>query len=216
MWDLNHAERRALAASLVLVGLAGIGRSWWVPRPAELAWGDLQVAAAPIDAVDRALAAEARAQTPLGPEERVDVNAAGSGELRRLPGVGPQLAEAIVRERATRPFVTPADLERVPGIGPVTRGRLEPHVSVGAAPTGTAGVRVASSGDGRCGGGRVDLNRATVEELQGLPGIGPALAGRIAALRTERGRFSRPEDITAVHGIGPRSLARLLPGICAR
>jgi len=214
VWDLNRAERRAVAASLVLVGLAGVGRSWWAPRPADLRWRDLAPSTAPLDAVERALAAEARSQTPLGAGERIDLNAAGPEELRRLPGVGPGLAEAIVRERALRPFAAAQDLERVPGIGPVTRRRLEPHVDVrpGASPArGSAGRSL----EAPCGAGRLDLNRATAAELEALPGIGPALAARLVSLRSDRGRFARPEDITAVRGIGPRSLERLLPRICA-
>lgn len=216
MWDLNHAERRALAASLVIVGLAGVGRSWWAPRPADLAWGDLAPSSAPLDAVERALATEARAQTPLAPGERIDVNTAGPDELRRLPGVGPELAEAIVRERGARPFTTPSELERVAGIGPVTRRRLEPHVTVGVVAARGAPPGASVTDGGRCGGGRIDLNGATASELEALPGIGPALASRIVTHRSERGRFARPEELTAVRGIGPRSLERLLPRICAR
>lgn len=218
MWDLNRAERRALAASLFLVGLAAIGRSWWTPRPADIAWGDLAPSPAPLGDVERALAAESRAQTPLAPDERIDVNAAGPDELRRLPGVGPELAAAIVRERGSRPFAVAADLERVPGIGPVTRSRLEPHVAVGRVATpgpGPGGASGASPAGVACGEGQVDVNRATAAELERLPGIGPALAARIVALRSESGRFARPEDLTAVRGIGPRSIERLLPGICA-
>jgi len=216
VWDLNRAERRALSASLLLVGLAGIGRVWWTPRPAELAWHDLEASAPPLDAVERALAAEVRAQTPLGQDERIDVNSAGLDELRRLPGVGPEVAAAIVREREEGPFVSAADLERVPGIGPVTRRRLESHLALGDAPglprtgPGSGG----SPGSAACGAGRVDVNHAGAEELEALPGIGPALAARLVALRTERGRLARPQDITAVRGIGPRALERLLPRIC--
>jgi competence protein ComEA len=56
---------------------------------------------------------------------------------------------------------------------------------------------------------RVDLNHATVEELDRLPGIGPVLAARIVAQRTERGGFRRPEDLLGVRGIGPRLYDKL-------
>lgn len=59
--------------------------------------------------------------------------------------------------------------------------------------------------------GRLDLNRADSTELDLVDGIGPALASRILAERARRGGFRRPEDLLAVRGIGPRTLAKLLP-----
>lgn len=59
--------------------------------------------------------------------------------------------------------------------------------------------------------GPVDLNRATLQELDALPGIGPVLAGRIVAERARLGRFRSREDLFAVAGIGPRLFARLAP-----
>jgi competence ComEA-like helix-hairpin-helix protein len=55
----------------------------------------------------------------------------------------------------------------------------------------------------------VDLNRAGVEELDTLPGIGPVLARRIVEHRAAHGPFRRPEDLLAVRGIGPRLFERL-------
>lgn len=60
-------------------------------------------------------------------------------------------------------------------------------------------------------GGRVDLTRAGVAELDALPGIGPVLAARIVAHRERQGPFRAPEDLLAVPGIGPRLLERLRP-----
>ena len=48
----------------------------------------------------------------------------------------------------------------------------------------------------------VNINTATAEELDVLPGIGPALAGRIIAYREEHGPFTAAEDLLAVSGIG--------------
>lgn len=63
-------------------------------------------------------------------------------------------------------------------------------------------------------GGPVNVNAASMEELDTLPGIGPALAGRIIAERTQNGRFHYPEDLLCVQGIGEKTLAKLLDGIC--
>ena len=57
--------------------------------------------------------------------------------------------------------------------------------------------------------GRIDPNRASVAELVRLPGIGPALAGRIVADRSLRGPFGSAEALRRVHGIGPKTLDRI-------
>ena len=60
-------------------------------------------------------------------------------------------------------------------------------------------------------GARLDLNRASADDLELLPGVGPALARRIVAERERRGGFRSVDDVTGVKGIGPRTLARLQP-----
>jgi competence protein ComEA len=57
----------------------------------------------------------------------------------------------------------------------------------------------------------VDLNAATQAQLDALPGVGPVLAGRILAWRTEHGRFTRVDELGEVAGIGPKALERLRP-----
>lgn len=64
----------------------------------------------------------------------------------------------------------------------------------------------------------IDPNTATVDELMTLRGIGPSLARRIVAYRSARQAsaaghivFTRAEDLDAVHGIGPKTVARLRP-----
>ena len=57
--------------------------------------------------------------------------------------------------------------------------------------------------------GRIDPNSASASELERLPGIGPALAGRIVEDRGRRGAFSSPEALLRVPGIGPKILGRI-------
>jgi competence protein ComEA len=64
---------------------------------------------------------------------------------------------------------------------------------------------------GATGDGLIDLNRAGVDELEGLPGVGPVLAERIVAYRTDHGPFQAIEDLLSVSGIGERKLESLRP-----
>ena len=57
----------------------------------------------------------------------------------------------------------------------------------------------------------VDLNRATLAELDTLPGVGPRTAQRIVEYREEHGGFTRLEELMNVRGIGERTFLRLKP-----
>jgi competence protein ComEA len=66
-----------------------------------------------------------------------------------------------------------------------------------------------ASASGAQASGVVNLNAATLADLETLPGIGPALAERIIAFRTEHGGFQRVEDLLEVPGIGPKKYESL-------
>jgi competence protein ComEA len=61
---------------------------------------------------------------------------------------------------------------------------------------------------------RIDLNQASRAELLQVPGIGPALAGRIEAYRQEHGAFQTVDELIEVRGIGPATLQRVRPWLC--
>ena len=57
--------------------------------------------------------------------------------------------------------------------------------------------------------GLLDLNRATEQEFDALPGIGPQLAERIMEYRQSVGAFHSPEELRAVKGIGKKKFERI-------
>ena len=215
---LTEGETRALLASALLVLLAALGRML-VSTPAARVEPVGLSAAAGLDSVlavaESAYAESRRRRRPLAPGERIDPNTASEAELDRLPGIGPALARAIVLNRGREgPFGSLRDLERVPGLGSSILGRLARHTTL---PARAAASEARGRASGRPGGIRrrearpekPDLNRASMAELQALPGIGPVRAGDIVRYRKEHGAFRNFEDLLDVPGIGPATVERL-------
>ena len=76
-----------------------------------------------------------------------------------------------------------------------------------------AAVTGAGAADGSQSAGVVNINTATAEQLQMLPRVGPALAGRIVEFREANGAFRSIDEIIAVKGIGESSFEKLQPYI---
>lgn len=85
--------------------------------------------------------------------------------------------------------------------------------AAGAAPAHPAASAPTARRAGAAKGAPVPLdpNRAPSDSLQLLPGVGPVMAGRIVAAREQGTVFRQPEDLLAIKGIGPATLARLAP-----
>lgn len=79
----------------------------------------------------------------------------------------------------------------------------------GLGPDGTDGESLQSAGGASFARGRLNLNRATENELDGLPGVGPVLAKRIVAYRAEHGNFGSVSELQKVSGIGPSKFNEL-------
>jgi competence protein ComEA len=144
--------------------------------------------------------AESGAASPSGPDLLVHV----AGAVRR-PGLyrvasGSRVADAIQKAGGAKPI---AELDLVNLAAPVADGQqiVVPRRSTGATTAGTAEPRPVS--------GPLNLNTATLEQLDALPGVGPVTAEKILDYRSEHGSFRSVEELDAVPGIGPTRLAEL-------
>lgn len=74
----------------------------------------------------------------------------------------------------------------------------------------------AAAGPAPASHGVVNVNTATVDQLQLLPRVGPALAARIVEFRKANGAFKTVDELVAVRGIGERSLELMQPYIAVK
>jgi competence protein ComEA len=154
--------------------------------------------------------ARARATSrPAAPTTLVVVDVAGAVRrpgLYRLPQ-GSRIDDAIARAGgATRH----ADVTLVNLAAPLADGE---QVLVPASVPGMAAAAGTGS-DPAAGGGPspaspLDLNSATAEELDALPGVGPATAQKIVDYRQQHGPYRSVNDLDAIPGIGPAKIANL-------
>jgi competence protein ComEA len=121
--------------------------------------------------------------------------------LYRLEG-GARLVDAVA---AAGGFADDADDAGVNLARPISDGEQIVVPVVGQAPP------VASGSGGTAGDARVNLNTATVAELDTLPRVGPAIAQRIIDWRDANGRFAAVEDLLSVPGIGEKMLESIRP-----
>jgi len=136
-------------------------------------------------------------------ERTLTVHVAGaivSPGLYKLPE-GSRVADAIERAGGAS---SEAALDDINLAGRLTDGQkvmVPQKASVGTAP----GENVSTSGQSSL----VNVNTANADELEKLPGIGPAMAERIIEYRKKNGPFSAADDLDDVEGIGPAKLKAL-------
>jgi competence protein ComEA len=188
-------DRRAVAA-LVVIALGGVVLAGAVvlrSRPHVT-----EVPAPTVIAVGSPIPSPGIAPPPAA-ELVVDVQ----GKVRR-PGVvrlpaGARVLDALRAAGGPRPGVPTTSLNLARQLTDGEQVVLDP---AGAVAVGSATVSGAA-------GGVVNLNTASLEDLDGLPGVGPVLAQRILDWREEHGRFSAVEELQEVPGIGPSTFADL-------
>lgn len=200
---LQAMERRELFGLLAIAVLVVAGAAFWYARslPSRVS---VQLAG------DSGSRGPATGANPSSSPAVIFVYVTG---WVRHPGVyefhkGDRVIDALRVAGGARPR---ADLTSVNLAAFLTDAEQVTILEKGATQTGGAGG-LGGAGPGGSGG-LVNINTATLEELETLPGIGPAFGQRIIDYRTAHGPFRSVDDLLNVSGIGDKRLADIRPKI---
>ena len=121
---------------------------------------------------------------------------------------GPTAAADLVVVNLAAPLVDATQVF-IPRIGSTPRATLpRPHAGINLPTTGTSGGVSVGSGV-TSATGIVDINSASLADLDALPGVGPSTAQAIIDYRIANGPFASVDDLLNVRGIGPSKLAAM-------
>jgi competence protein ComEA len=155
------------------------------------------------------------APTPAGAPAASEETPTGSvvvdvaGKVRH-PGVatlpaGSRVVDAIRKAGGARPGV---DLSSLNLARVLVDGE---QILVGVAPAPGVAASASSQPGASSDGALVNLNSATLEQLDSLPGVGPVTAQKILDWRTAHGAFTSIDELLEVDGIGEKTLADMAP-----
>ena len=138
----------------------------------------------------------------------IDINSASADILVLLPGIGPAKANAIIEYRQENGFFSDTqELTNVKGIGEATLNNIREFVVCYIDNT---------EFKNKLQNELIDINIATIEQLQTLPGIGPEKSLAIIDYRQNCGPFIHIDDLMKVKGIGDATLNNIKDLICVK
>ena len=138
----------------------------------------------------------------------ININVADIETLAELPGIGPAKAQAMFEYRTQQESLSSLiELVNIKGIGKKTLAKLIPYLEMigDSAEVYAFVAEETSTSDTPLNTGtteKININSASVKQLQNLSGIGQKKAQAIIDYRNENGSFENIEEIMKVKGIG--------------
>lgn len=145
--------------------------------------------------------------------DQLNLNTATEEELMTLPGINRAVARNIVNHRkAIGRFNRVEDLALVSGVGAYKLELVRPEICVlsGEASGGSSQTSISLDSIGN-GGSFLDVNTASVFDLQGIPGLNQELAANMVERRHRRGPYRSLNELAKVRGVGKHRLALIKP-----
>ena len=194
---------RALAGivGVLVLGLLLGGLLIWRGRPVSEPVPPVQRSGPPVSAASASPTESSTSASNLVVHVAGAVRRPGLVQLR----AGARVADAVA---AAGGAARNAELASVNLARPVVDGE---QLVVLARGQGPAVAAPPAAGGPAASGAPIDLNSATLEQLDTLPGVGPVLAQRILDWRSEHGRFGSTDELREVSGIGEATFADIKP-----
>ncbi len=183
-----------------IYSIYGIDSQWVAGREGDWQWSKQQKK-------EKSFEKASTAKKPTEPEQKdrrrnqkpttpVELNSCDAGDLKQL-GFDESVAHRIIAyRRKVGPFYRKEDLYKIYHIDSQRVQRLQPALIID-----TARLPL------------LDINTASEEEFQELPGIGPSYASRITSFREALGGFDSPEQMKDVYGLPETTLIEIEPRV---
>lgn len=208
-------SRRAVLAVGVLVAVVGVLTAlWWhaaesTPVPVPVAPAGSQLSTVPGRSTPPTTGTPTTSSAPVPMSSDADIVVDVDGKvvhpgLYRLPA-GSRVYDALEAAGGVGHGVDTVSINLA---APVQDGQ---QIVVGV--PGAAGPVGPGSWPATSAAALIDLNTATLDQLESLPGVGPVLSQKILDWRTEHGRFDSIDQLDEVSGVGPSTLAELTPRV---
>jgi len=205
--EVRMSDQIRRIVTLVIWAVIAIGGgliAWQLVAPTTATAEEITLSVAPVDPVVRPVVNTPVAEIPA-PQQVMYISGAvvapGVYAFEALQDV--RIVDLVMRAGGLRADADAAAINLAAAIGDAA------HVHIPVRGIVEASGAVPAPKSSQVQSKTINVNRASVDELTQIPGVGPALAQRIIDFREQHGPFTSLDDLDAVSGVGPSLLGKI-------